>query len=150
MKKLIPVAFLCILFAGCRKNYIDKQESPEPISAYVVDTPCGDEEVELGGEFLADATFPGGMCAWQQFLRHHLTYPQEALDADIVGTVVVKFMVSTNGEVANVEAVSGPEELRQSAVDVIRKSPTWRPGIENGRQIKCLKKQPIMFRLEEE
>jgi protein TonB len=150
MKILIPAALFCIIFAGCRKNFIDKQGLPEPIKTDVVEIPCEDEEEELGGEFLADATFPGGMCAWQKFLRQNITYPDAAVDSNIQGTVVVQFTINTNGEVYNVEAVSGPEELRQSAVDVIRKSPTWRPGIINGRTIKCFKRQPIMLRLEEE
>jgi periplasmic protein TonB len=150
MKKLIPAAALfCIAFTSCRKNFIDKLESPEPITTEVVDIPCEEEE-ELFGEFMAEATFPGGMCAWQKFLRQNITYPADAVDANVQGAVMVQFLVNANGEVCNVEALSGPEELRQSAVELIRKSPKWRPGIANGRQIKCHKRQPIIFRLEEE
>jgi protein TonB len=150
MKKLIPAALFCIIFIDCRKNLIDKQASPEPITTEIVDPPCEEEDVEWGGEFLADARFPGGRCAWLKFIRHNTTYPVEALDAEIVGTVVVQFLVNTNGDVSNVEAVSGPSALRQSAVDVIKKSPKWRPGIANGRQIKCITKQPIFFGIEYE
>lgn len=79
MKKLISAAALfCIVSASCRKNFIDKQELPEPITVELVDVPCEDNEEELDGEFLVEARFPGGSCAWQQFLRHHLTYPVEA------------------------------------------------------------------------
>ena len=151
MKKLIPaVTLLCIALASCRKNYIDKQASPEPTTTEIVDPPCEEEDVEWGGEFLSEATFPGGLCAWQKFIRHNTTYPDAAVDSNIQGTVVVQFIVNTNGDVFNVEAVSGPSALRQSAVDVIKKTPKWRPGIINGRTIKCYKKQPILFRLEEE
>jgi protein TonB len=46
--------------------------------------------------------------------------------------------------------VSGPGELRKSAVDVFERSPNWIPGIDNGRAVKEYKKQPIVFRLTEE
>jgi len=148
MKKWIPAALFYILFVSCRKNFIDKQELPEPITTAVVDVPC--EEEEWDGEFLSEATFPGGRCAWMHFLRHHLTYPAEAVDAEIQGIVVVGFIINESGDVSNIEALSGPGELKQSAVDAMKQSPKWRPGVINGRAIKCYKKQPISFRLEEE
>jgi len=43
-----------------------------------------------------------------------------------------------------VEAISGPEELRAEAVRVIKKSGKWTPAVQNGRQVKSYKKQPIV------
>jgi periplasmic protein TonB len=94
--------------------------------------------------------FPGGTAAWQQFLVQNLRYPQEAMDMSIQGTVIVQFVVDADGSVSDVQAVYGPDELRQSAIDVIKQSPKWTPGKENGRSIKNYKKQPIVFRLEDE
>ena len=152
MNRLIPViALFCIAFTSCRRNLVSQRGSFEPmITMKFVDSPCGDKEIEFGGEFLVEAKFPGGLCAWQQFIRQHFIYPPEALDISIVGTVVVQFAINTKGEVYDVKAVSGPDELKQSAEDVIRKSPKWKPGIEHGRPIGCIKKQPIYFGLEYE
>jgi protein TonB len=146
MNKLMPIAILCIAFTGCRKNVIGQQRTFEsPIALELVDSPCVDKEIEFGGEFLAEARFPGGLCAWKQFIRQHLRYPPEALDANIVGIVVVQFAINIKGEVYQVKAVSGPEELKQSAEDLIRKSPKWKPGTVHGWPIECIKKQPISF-----
>ena len=63
-------------------------------------------------------------------------------DNEIQGAVVVQFIVDKGGMVSDVEAISGPQELRDEAVRVIKKSGKWTPAVQNGRQVKSYKKQP--------
>jgi len=95
-----------------------------------------------------ESDYPGGASAWQRYLNKNLRYPQEAIDGEIQGTVVVQFIVDKAGNVSDVDAISGPKELRDEAVRVIKKSGSWTPAVQNGRQVKSYKKQPIVFRLE--
>jgi protein TonB len=95
-----------------------------------------------------ESDYPGGPAAWQRYLNKTLRYPQDAIDNEVQGTVVIQFIVDKEGNVSDVEAISGPEELRSEAVRVIRKSGKWTPAVQNGRQVKSYKKQPIVFRLE--
>lgn len=95
-----------------------------------------------------ESSYPGGAAAWTRYLLKTLRYPQEAQDNEVQGTVVVQFIVDKGGMVSNVEAISGPSELRDEAVRVIKKSGQWTPAVQNGRQVKSYKKQPIVFRLE--
>ena len=95
-----------------------------------------------------ESSYPGGAAAWTRYLLKTLRYPQEAQDNEVQGTVVVQFIVDKAGAVSNVEAISGPQELRDEAVRVIKKSGQWTPAVQNGRQVKSYKKQPIVFRLE--
>ena len=97
-----------------------------------------------------ESEYPGGMSAWQRFLNRNLRYPQEAIDQNVEGFVTVQFIVDKEGNVSDVEAVSGPAELRVEAVRVIKKSGKWTPAIQNGRKVKSYKKQPIGFRLNAE
>ncbi len=97
-----------------------------------------------------ESEYPGGTSAWQRYLNKSLRYPQDAIDNEVQGTVVVQFIVDKEGMVSNVEAISGPEELRDEAARVIKKSGKWTPAVQNGRQVKSYKKQPITFRLEVE
>ena len=97
-----------------------------------------------------ESEYPGGAAAWQRYLIKTLRYPQEAQDNEIQGTIVVQFIVDKSGMVSDVEAISGPKELRDEAVRVIKKSGQWTPAVQNGRQVKSYKKQPIQFRLETE
>jgi len=94
-----------------------------------------------------ESEYPGGIMAWQRFLNRNLRYPQEAVDQDIQGYVVVQFIVDKEGNVSDVEAVSGPEMLRPEAVRVIKKSGKWTPAIQNGHKVRSYKKQPIGFKI---
>src|ERR1700749_1718443 len=118
----------------------------------VVEAPKKDEEdydktftkVEIESEF------PGGAAAWLRYLNKNLRYPDDAVNNEIQGTVVVQFIVDKEGNVSDVQAISGPDNggLRDEAVRVIKKSGKWTPAVQNGRQVKSYKKQPIVFRLE--
>src|SRR5690349_1628043 len=93
------------------------------------------KEVEDGGGIILhveiESEYPGGLTAWKRFLDRNLRYPTEAVDMGIEGFVTVQFVVDKEGNVSNVEAVSGPQELRGEAVRVIKKSGKWTPAIQN-------------------
>jgi len=95
-----------------------------------------------------ESEYPGGKAAWMRYLNKNFRYPQEAMDNEIQGSVMVQFIVDKEGNVSNVEAVSGPDALKEEAMRVIKKSGKWNPAIQNGRQVKSYKRQPITYRLE--
>ena len=95
------------------------------------------------------AVYPGGSSAWTTFLNKSLYYPQEAVDKEIQGLVLIDFVVDENGIVSDVKAVSGPAILAEEAVRLIKKSGRWVPGKVNGESVASHKKQSIVFRLEE-
>jgi protein TonB len=117
----------------------------------VVEAPKKDEEdydktftkVEI------ESSYPGGVDQWARYLGKTLHYPDEAINNEIQGTVVVQFIVDKEGNVSDVQAVSGPTDggLRDEAVRVIKKSGKWNPAVQNGRQVKSYKKQPVVFKL---
>ena len=95
-----------------------------------------------------ESDYPGGTAAWMRYLQKNLVYPDEAQNNEVQGQVIVKFIVDKEGKVSDVEAISGPNELREEAMRVIRKSGSWIPAVQNGRKVKSYKSQPINFRLE--
>lgn len=97
-----------------------------------------------------ESAYPGGMEAWKRFLVRTLDYPAIARDQLVQGTVLVRFIVDVDGRLSEIEAISGPEELRNEAVRVIGRSGRWTPAMQNGRQVKSYKKQAIVFQLGEE
>lgn len=98
-----------------------------------------------------DASFPGGQQAWARFLNKNLRAPDDAVNNNISGQVVVQFVVDKDGNVSDVEAISGPEQggLREEAIRVIRKSGKWTPALQNGRYVKAYRKQPVIFQIGE-
>ncbi len=95
-----------------------------------------------------ESEFPGGKASWEGYLDRHFRYPRNARKDNIQGTVVVQFIVDKEGVVSDVQAISGPEELRQEAVRLINGSGKWTPAVQNGRQVKYYKKKPIEFKLD--
>jgi periplasmic protein TonB len=95
-----------------------------------------------------ESEYPGGLAAWARYLTKNLNYPEEALNAEVQGVVVVRFIVDKDGNVSDVEAISGPNELRNEAVRVIKKSGSWTAAVQNGRKVKSYKSQPINFKME--
>jgi periplasmic protein TonB len=126
----------------------DVVRPPQPSTTGVIETPQRREQQDEG--FIPieiESEYPGGREAWLRFLIKNLRYPQSAQEIGIEGTVIVEFVVDAKGNVSQVAAVSGPNELRDEAVRVILKSGNWTPAIQNHRHVKSQKKQPILFRL---
>lgn len=66
-------------------------------------------------------------------------------------TVNVRFLVEKDGSIANVEALNDPGYgLGKGAVDVVKRGPKWRPGIQNGKQVRSYHTQPITFVIQEQ
>lgn len=94
-----------------------------------------------------ESEFPGGQVAWRKFLAENFRYPRKAVKKGIEGTVIVQFIVDRDGMIEDVQAIAGPEILRESAVEIIKKSPKWIPATQGGRKVKSYKKQPITYKL---
>jgi TonB family protein len=93
-------------------------------------------------------TFPGGVFAFSQFLRNNIVYPPNARQNNIQGRVITKFVVERDGSISNIEVISSPDDdLSMEAIRVIKKSPRFYPGMENGRTVRCEYTLPITFTL---
>ena len=108
-----------------------------------------DKYEEIFTKVEIEPEYPGGPGAWMRYLNKTFRYPQEAQENEIQGTVVVQFIVDKEGNVSDVEAVSGPKngELRDEACRLIKMSGKWNPAIQTFRIVKAYKRQPITFRL---
>lgn len=148
MRQSLPFLVALLIFIGCRKIDSVKQMPPVEIKSDTVAENGNTDEFVCMVPIAAE--FPGGTKAWLQFLKRNIVYPAMAIDQNIQGTVIVQFIVCTDGTICNIEAISGPNELKECAVDVLKKSPNWIPTHIHGRNIKDYKRQPIVFRLEGE
>jgi outer membrane biosynthesis protein TonB len=77
------------------------------------------------------AGISGGVMAKLRVKYVAPVYPQAAIDAHIEGTVLLRVVV-VNGIVVGVEADSGPDILRQAAVDAVKQW-TYRTYLLNGQ-----------------
>jgi protein TonB len=94
------------------------------------------------------AEFKGGMEAWYNYLRTNLAYPKQAQKIGIEGTVLVRFVINTDGSIQDVEVVRSVDDLLDSAaLEVIKNSPDWKPAVHQGRPVRSRMTIPIKFKL---
>lgn len=97
--------------------------------------------------------FPGGEAAFQRFLNRNLKYPQEQIDSgELQSTVVVKFVVDVDGQIKDLRVQSRDRNkdsseltpLDREVVRVYNSTPTWTPGICNGKNVAVELKRPLI------
>jgi TonB family protein len=90
----------------------------------------------------------GGFEAWSRHLSENLTYPTSARMKGIQGTVLVSFIVNTDGTIEGIELVQGiGGGCDEEAIRIIKSSPSWTPGMIKGKAVRTRMKIPIGFRL---
>ena len=95
-----------------------------------------------------EASFKGGVDAWRKYVLRNLNASVPIINGATSGvyTVIVQFIVDTDGNISNVNSLTkhgyGMEE---EAMRVIRSGPKWEPAIQNGSKVKAYRKQPITF-----
>ena len=92
---------------------------------------------------------------WIKFLQKNLQpFIEQAASKGLKpGTYVVyvKFIVMTDGSVANVKALNDPGYgLAEAAVNTVQTGPKWLPGIQNGKSVNSYHTQPITFVIAEQ
>jgi hypothetical protein len=102
----------------------------------------------LVGPVQSGSYFVGGGKMWQRYLIMRLRYPDAAARHNIQGDVVVEFSIGESGLIGDVKAISGPKELRPSAIDVIEHGPRWNPATIREVPIKTFNRVKISFRIQ--
>ena len=116
----------------------------------IIDDPDDPDDPDEIKEFVEkQASFKGGMDAWYGYLKKNLTYPSPARRIGIEGTVIIRFVVNTDGSIQDVEVLRGiGGGCDEIAKHVILNSPSWNPGISRDRPVRSRMTMPIRFRLD--
>ncbi len=134
----------------------DPSRDSTEVSMNAVPLPSGTEEQDSSQEgvvlfFDLVDTPPspvGGLEAWSRHLSENLTYPTSARMKGIQGTVLVSFIVNTDGTIEAIELVQGiGGGCDEEAIRTIKISPNWTPGMIKGKAVRTRMKIPIRFKL---
>ena len=85
--------------------------------------------------------FPGGIAKFYKYLQNNYRTPEEE---GLSGKVYVTFVVEKDGSLTDIKVVrdigfgTGKEAIR-----VLKASPKWTPGEQNGKKVRVLFSQPI-------
>lgn len=95
-------------------------------------------------------TFPGGELEMMKYIQKNVQYPQVEKEAGISGTCYVTFVVEKDGSITDVKVlrgVSGGPGCDREAIRVVKSMPAWKPGKQNGREVRVQFNLPIKFTL---
>jgi len=119
----------------------------------IVEEKKEEDENKIFDKVEIEAGFPGGDAKWRQYLERNANGQVASDNGAPEGTytVVVQFVVDKEGNISDVRALtSHGYGMEQEAVRVIQKGPKWTPAVQNGRQVKAYRKQPITFQVQSE
>ncbi|RCH54275.1 hypothetical protein DJ568_13340 [Mucilaginibacter hurinus] len=86
--------------------------------------------------------FPGGIKAWQSFLKNHLSTIK-----GFKGRVIAEFMVAKDGSLNNIKILRGfNEPANNEVLRVLKLSPNWKPATVDGEPIEVRYTVPINFK----
>jgi protein TonB len=114
----------------------------------VVEEKKDEDENKVFEKVEVEASFKGGEREWRKYLERNLdpNVPVENGAAEGTYTVTVQFIVDKEGKISDVKALtSHGHGMEEEAIKVIKKGPDWVPAIQNGRNVKAYRKQPITF-----
>jgi len=90
----------------------------------------------------------GGMSGWNSYLSQNLTYPQQARNLGIEGTVIAVFVVNSDGSISDIDILRGiGGGADQEVVRLIENAPDWTPGMQKGIPINTRMRLPVRFKL---
>jgi TonB family protein len=95
--------------------------------------------------------FPGGIEAMYRFLSKNLVYPSWAKSNNFQGRVIISFVVEKDGTLTDMKIYKGiGGGFDEEALRVMRLSPLWKPGIQNGHPVRVAYSVPINFTLSDQ
>ena len=123
-------------------------QAPVEDNSNAVAMPKDDDENKVFTKVEVEADYVGGAAAWRKYLSNNLDSEVPGSNGAPPGqyTVIVRFIVSRDGSVSDVQAETNHGfGMEQESVRAIKKSGKWTPAIQNGRNVIAYKRQPITW-----
>lgn len=117
-----------------------KIEAPKAIPFGEEFVPCDDQ---------INATFPGGIDKFNQYMVKNIRYPEYARKHHIHGEVYLNFVIDKDGSIKHVRVSRGvSKDIDEEAIRVLKNSPKWNPTKMCGKTVKTRYSIPINFSLD--
>ncbi|MGZ3764948.1 MAG: energy transducer TonB [Mucilaginibacter sp.] len=145
MKNLILIPALILIASATVKAQETEPKTPRASDVVVL-------KVDSNAIFTAVENAPeykGGMQAFYKYLQQSIHYPANAVKNRVQGKVLITFIVEKDGSLSNVKVARGvADDIDAEAIRVIKASPNWNPGTQNGRPVRVVYTVPINFSLQ--
>ena len=114
----------------------------DPIETYAEEPPVNMYDIQNYPEF------PGGEAALMEYLASNISYPEQAVQLGLQGTVYVGFIIEKDGSISNVKVLRGfDKDCSAESENVVKEMPKWSPGEQFGKKVRVNYILPVSFTL---
>ncbi len=100
--------------------------------------------------FEKSARFPGGNDSLRRYIAKYISYPSLVKLERIEGTVKIKFTITKDGSLEDIQVINSVHDLLDAAaLRLVRQMPKWEPASQDGRFVKMYFILPVVFQLKE-
>jgi TonB family protein len=141
MKNLILLACLIVSMCGFaqseKQNYLEEIEVSPPHFT--------------GIENVANLLLVDNSESVKMYMAKNVKYPEKSIENYVEGTEVIKFVVTHEGKVADIEVINSvSKEIDKEVIRVIEgTSGMWKPGLNNGVPTAMHKEVSMLFKVDE-
>ena len=141
MKKILIFLFLIIPSAAVSQTGSSDMKSPGNNNSIQTDSVYHSASVQV------PPLFPGGEVGWSRFVGLNIRFPRVEGKEKLVGRVMLQFIIEKDGGISEVKVLKGVgQEFDDEAVRLIKSSPNWKPGYQDGQPVRVSYYMPITFR----
>ncbi len=119
-------------------------ETSQNISKQALNDASHNDQLFLSVE--NEPQFKGGLPRFYEFMGVNLRYPDAMREHKVQGKVFIAFTVERNGALSDIQCVRDiGYGAAEEAIRVLKLSPQWIPGMQNGRLVRVRYTLPISF-----
>jgi len=88
----------------------------------------------------------GGVEKFREWLSKNTRANKFVIKNKMSGTIMITFIIERNGEVTDVSLQKGINDaLDKEVINIVKSSPRWQPGKQQGHPVKVLFRLPLVF-----
>lgn len=147
---ILPVFSLFVFFIfvtlACNQKIIDADKGEFADRVAMMEAVNFEEPVFIGVETMPE--FEGGTKGLHSYLSENIQYPEEAIRSNVTGRVTIQFVIEKDGSVGPIKVLRGiGSGCDEEAVRLVENMPAWKPGVQNGEEVRTWFTIPVVFDL---
>lgn len=148
MKIILITIIGLVVFTSVRAQQKTSKDANDTSGVILISKPSDstDDKSAIFTAVEQEPSFPGGINKFFQFLQSNIRYPAAVHEGKVHGNVFVTFVVEKDGSITNVKIARGIESgCDEEAVRLMKISPKWLSGRQNGKPVRVQYTLPINF-----
>ncbi|PRY48900.1 outer membrane transport energization protein TonB [Arcticibacter pallidicorallinus] len=95
--------------------------------------------------------YPGGLVGFYRYVGKNFKYPEAARRDSVSGRLILSFVVEKDGSLSDIKVLRDlGAGTGDEAVRLLKESPKWNPGVQNGKPVRVQYTLPIQLNLDNE